>query len=388
MLNMVSIKESKKVHIENKIYDYLNPDYLYIPLEEGYTLNVDNDNIVYKEQVLLKKDNKYIYSPISGKVLGGTESMKGNNKNLKCIVIENDYKEKVNHKKGANKYINKFTKEEFINLIKKYNGYYTDDYLTSKTLVVSGIDIDPFEKTFSLLVNISSDKILEAIDAMSSILELDNVIFALNSEDKENVYNLTNHIGTYPNITLKLVPDMYPIGFKEVLIPHVLTKKQQSNYIYMTVQDVYTIYNVLRRNKPITEKLVTIGGNAIEQSKVINVKIGTSINDVIKNCCKIINNNYYVVINGLLAGKTIETLNNVITSETRSIFINTYERPECDNCINCGLCNSLCPVGLNPKYIMEHKKADKSKCIHCNLCTYICPAKINFKDYLGGNDEQ
>ena len=387
MLNMVSIKESKKIHIEDKIYDFLNPDYLYIPLEEGFSLNVDNDNLVYKEQVLLKKDKKYVYSPISGKVLGGTESMKGNNKALKCIVIENDFKEKVNRKKGANKYINKFTKEEFINLIKKYNGYYTDDYLTSKTLLVSGIDIDPFEKTFSLLVNISSDKILEAIDAMMTILELDKAYFALNTNDHKNVINLTNHIGTYPNINLKLVPDMYPNGFKEVLIPQVLTKKEQSNYIFMTVQDVYTIYNVLRRNKPITEKLVTLGGNAIDESKVVNVKIGTSINDIIKNCCKIINNNYYVVINGLLAGKTIETLNNVVTSETRSIFLNTYERPECDKCINCGLCNSLCPVGLNPKYIMEHKKVDKSKCIHCNLCTYICPSKINFKEVLGGNDE-
>ena len=41
-----------------------------------------------------------------------------------------------------------------------------------------------------------------------------------------------------------------------------------------------------------------------------------------------------------------------------------------------------CPVGLNPKYIKEHKKADKSKCINCGLCSYICPSKINFKECL------
>lgn len=389
MNNMVSIKESKKARFANEIYDYLNPDYLYIPLEEGSTLNIDNNNYVHKEQVLLSKKNKFVYSPISGKVIGGTESMKGNNKDLKCIVIENDFRERVNHKKGTKKNISDYTKEEFCELLQKYNALEHDIDIEAKTLVISGIDKDPYEKTFSVLINIASDKLLEAIDAIVSILGIKNTIFALNIKDKQNVDNLKNHVGTYPNITLKLMPDMYPIGFEEVLIPNVLTRRQFNNgYIFMTVQDVYTIYNVLRRKKPITEKLVTLGGDAIEEPKVINVKIGTSLNDIIKNCCKITNNKYFVVVNGILAGKTIESLNNVVTSETRSIFLNTYDCPEEDNCINCGLCTRLCPVGLNPKYIKEHPKANKDRCIHCNLCTYICPAKINFKKCLGGKDNE
>ena len=121
MNNMVSIKESKKARFANEIYDYLNPDYLYIPLEEGSTLNIDNNNYVHKEQVLLSKKNKFVYSPISGKVIGGTESMKGNNKDLKCIVIENDFRERVNHKKGTKKNISDYTKEEFCELLQKYN---------------------------------------------------------------------------------------------------------------------------------------------------------------------------------------------------------------------------------------------------------------------------
>ena len=121
---------------------------------------------------------------------------------------------------------------------------------------------------------------------------------------------------------------------------------------------------------------------------VVNVKIGTSLTDLIKNTCEVIDNKYYVVKNGLIAGTTLTTLNNVITSDTRSIFLSTVDTTEEKKCINCGLCNRKCPVGLNPKYIKDHPKADRSRCINCGLCTYICPSKINFKAHLGGNDEK
>ena len=148
------------------------------------------------------------------------------------------------------------------------------------------------------------------------------------------------------------------------------------------------IYNVLRRKKPITERLITVSGDAIANPMVVNVKIGTSLSELIKNVCEVTNNKYYVVKNGIIAGTTLTTLNNVITSETRSIFLNSVDTSEEKKCINCGLCNAKCPVGLNPKYLKEHTRADRSKCINCGLCTYICPSKTNFKACLGGNDEE
>ena len=49
-------------------------------------------------------------------------------------------------------------------------------------------------------------------------------------------------------------------------------------------------------------------------------------------------------------------------------------------CINCGLCMSSCPVGINPKYMHfnENKKSKeyKEKCVNCGICSYVCPSKI------------
>lgn len=389
MNNMVTVRKNKKVKFDDTVHNYLNPDYIYIPLKKGFELNIKDGDNIFKEDILLSSNQQNVYSPISGKVLGKTDSTKLNNLNIECIVIENDFKEKVNKKKGSIKYINEYSKKEMLELIKKYNACDKNLNVNCKTILINGIDSDPFEKTYSFIINTFGSKILETIDALTTILDVENTILAIKNSDSENVINLTNNIGTYPNINLKLMPDIYPIGYESVLVNNILNKKQISEgYLYLSVEDVYNIYNVLKRKKPITEKLITISGNAIEKTVVVNAKIGTSMNDLIKNCCEITNEKYYVVINGLIAGKTLTSLNNVVDYDTKSIFLNTRHEESERKCINCGLCNSKCPVGLNPKYIKEHKNADKSKCIHCGLCTYVCPSRINFKPYLGGNHEQ
>lgn len=388
MNNMVTIKESKNIAIDSNVINFLNPDYIYLPIEEGFAINVKSNTDIYKEDILLKSSMKLVYSPISGKVLGKTSSMNASDKPISCVVVENDFREKLKKKKSTEKYINEYSLEDTLELIKKYNAYDRAINPNARILLINGIDSDPFEKTYSHIIDSYSSKILEAIDALSTILKVETTILAINNHDTNNVINLSNNIGTYPNITLKLVPDIYPLSFQDILIKNILSKKQISLGVnYLTVEDVYNIYNVLKRKKPITEKLVTISGNAIESPIVVNVKIGTSLSDIIKNCCHIINKNYYVVINGLIAGKTLKSLNNIITSDTRSIFLNTIDKTPEKKCINCGLCNKKCPVGLNPKYIREHENADHSKCINCGLCSYICPSSINFKPYLGGPHE-
>ena len=153
MNSMVSVKEANKMKIDDKVHEFLNPDYLYIPFDKDLELAVKTNNLIYKEQVLLKSDEKFIYSPISGVVLGKTDSMKLNNKDIECIVVQNDFKEKVNKKKGAVKYINEYKKEEVVELINKYNAF--EEYIPKnpKMMIINGIDPDPYEKTSSLIIN-------------------------------------------------------------------------------------------------------------------------------------------------------------------------------------------------------------------------------------------
>lgn len=60
-------------------------------------------------------------------------------------------------------------------------------------------------------------------------------------------------------------------------------------------------------------------------------------------------------------------------------------------CINCGYCTRICPVDLNPNFIMKALHADDIEdalqyglldCVRCGLCSYTCPSKIELTRIL------
>ena len=60
--------------------------------------------------------------------------------------------------------------------------------------------------------------------------------------------------------------------------------------------------------------------------------------------------------------------------------------PEESNCLRCGRCVDICPMGLSPQQLnMAYLRGrvdllqeyDAMSCINCGSCTYICPAKRN-----------
>lgn len=381
-MNTVKIQNIEMLSNKDVLY-FFNPDYVYVPMFDGFEIKVDDKNIVKREQIIMTNKKKNLYSSISGKVLGKTVDMGYNGKTVSSVVIENDFTETTKKHKGVVRSINNYSVDDLAHLLNLYNT--RDDFnFEGKYLVINGFDFDPYEYTNSFIINYNSDKLLETVDALINILGLENAYFVVNNNDSMNVINLNNNIGTYPNIKLKLIENVYPLGNRTLIVNKVLGKKNPEDVIYLTVEDVLNIYNVLKRKQPIINKYVTLSGVGLSEKAVVCTKIGVSFKDLILNVSNIKLKNYDIVVNGLLAGYRVNNLNEMVTSETRSIFIVPRLKEHTKECINCGLCNSKCPVGLNPKYLLEHKKADRSKCINCGLCTYICPAKINFKNALGG----
>ena len=362
---------------------YLDPDYIYLPIDG----NIEKKR-VYKDDYVCTYNNRICYSSISGNIIGVTEDTYYKKNQVKSVVIKNDFIEKKVKNIPGVKYINDYNKHDLLDLIKKYG--ITEDNMNKKfqRIVINGIDKDPYELTRSYLISKNSDRILETIDALNTIFDTKETILAINNNHSSDVINLLNNIGTYPNIKLKLLANNYPIGFKGVLINNLLNKQKiEDGYLYLTVEEVYDIYKIMKRTLPNDVVYITLAGNAFDKKYIIETKIGVLVRDIINKYFKINLKKYKIVMNGLISGFECAAENTIITRSTRSVFVNTVDNSNEIKCINCGLCNLKCPVGLNPKYLMEHKKADRSKCIHCGLCSYICPAKINFKNYIGGKDE-
>ena len=360
--------------MNDNIKNYLISEYIYIPYDSSLEIKFKEKDYVHMGDILLEGNNKYIYSSVSGILLGLTTI-----NNMKYLVIENDYKDKTSIRKGTKKYINKYTKEELYNMIKKYSIIDNFD-INSKVLVISGISEYIDEISYSMLLKEYTIEILDTIDALIEIMNIRKCFLALTTDDGELIDIMYNNIGTYPKIDLKLFSNNYYIGNKNILI-NKLTNYKNKNYNieYLSIKDILNIYYILKKDNYPSETYITLSGDLIDNKDVIRVKKGTNIKDLLKHFK--IENKDNIIINGLLNGVLLKNNDFIIDNDVRSVFINTNVKYKEQKCINCGLCIEKCPVNINPKY-MYHNKDNKAleykkKCVNCGICSYICPSKIN-----------
>ena len=115
MRKLIKLNNSLNIKFDSKINEYINPEKIYIEILPNFDLLVKQNDKVLKGDILLQNKLNKIKSPISGNIIGTTIINKKN-----YLVILNNYEEK--DKYYTKKRINKFNKENIINILYEY-GY-------------------------------------------------------------------------------------------------------------------------------------------------------------------------------------------------------------------------------------------------------------------------
>lgn len=385
----IAINKDYDIKLDSFVRNYFNPRYIFLPIKKKYKLRVTDNTYIYKNDIVMFDDfGKSIHSSISGKVLGVKDMLYYGNKVIPSLVIENDFKENIRVRKSAKRYLNSYDLKTFKELIDdnslRYKGEYVLDKFEkkSKIFLINGVELEPyFGNNYFLLIN-NVDTILETVDLISGLYDFEKTIIVIKNNDSELVDKFLNQIGTYPNIEFRLVNDVYPIGKEKLL----LKELKIDNAVTLTIEELVWIYNVLKKQAPVTEKIITISGNAVNPKSSINVKLGTLLSEVFINNFDFTEETVDVYLNGVMHGELVDTLKYVITSDIDGIIVNKKCENKEDVCLNCGLCLKHCPMGLNPKFVKENKDKIgddyKDKCLKCGLCNYVCPSNRKLKQAM------
>lgn len=308
-----------------KVLEFLNPRYIFLPLDKKFKLKVRDGEYVYKNDIVAinNKEDKMLFSSISGYVLGVKDmDYIGKNK-VPSLVIENDFKENIRVRKSVKKYLNTITKSEFLNILEDTSLYYKNAYMVEKlksshnSLIVNAIDLEPSFKNKSYILKENVEDILETIDLIASVIDSSKIVFTLKNNDSSIINSVMNAIGTYPNIEVKLLNDEYPNGMEEIL------KKTLNlpDALVLDVEEVYAIYEVLKREVPLTEKYISIFGEGVREGTIIKVKIGSLLSEVFVSICDFSKSSVDVYLNGLIYGNNVNTLKYVIDTNIDGIYV-------------------------------------------------------------------
>ena len=405
---MVSI-ENRKISPNKKIINDIKIQIIYIPLESSYGYKYKpkvkvGDYICIDDVLGIHIGSDFVLkSSVSGTIVGIEKKYISNGNLVDCLVIENDFKEKYRNKLGRKNDITKYSKESFIYMLQnngitgmggkdfptfiKYDIKNKIDYL-----IINGVECDIYTSSDSALMYNYPEEILEAIDAIMEIMNIDKAYIAINETNTQVIKKFLKFINTYPNIKIYPVINAYPSGWERYLVSEItgLTYKeipQEVGVIADNVSTIYSIYELLKYSRPLTEKIVTIAGPGIKKPANYKVKIGSNFSEImLKTDGYNKLENPILVAGGCMMGKSIKSDELIITKELNTILVLEDENTKSKECIQCGKCSEVCPVGLMPVMIMNNQEQSQKlkldKCISCGLCSYVCPSKIEVREIL------
>lgn len=405
---MVTIND-KKISPTKKINDDVKMQIIYIPLESkmGYKYK---ENVRVMDYVcigtVIGKSNVCdipLISTVSGVVVGFQEKYISNGKKVKCVVIENDFKEKYLNKVGKKKDITKYSKNEYVYMLREngitglagsdfptYIKYDTDKKI--KYLIVDGAECEVYASADGALMMNYAEEILEGIDAIMEIMGIEKAYIAINERNEGIIKKILKYIYTYPNIKVYSLPDAYPNGYERYLVSEILGLTYdrlpiEVGVINENVSTIYAIYEMLKYHKPLTERIVTLAGEGVKNPCNYKLKIGTNLSELLmktNNFKKI--KNPILIAGGAMMGKSIASDDFIITKDVNCVLLLEENQDKVYPCIKCGKCSEVCPVGIIPSKILDDPKRALdfkiNKCVSCGLCSYVCPSKIEVRDEI------
>ena len=346
------------------------------------------------------------YSPIAGKVLG--KEMRYSavvGRPINHLVIENDFT--YEEAQDVLKVVSiDDSKEVIFEAIKEAGlvglggaGFPTyvkyNNPQNIHTVLVNAVECEPYLTTDFFATQMEPEMLCKALQFLIKVSGAEKAIVAYKQHkgvEKEPIEAaLETVVANYPNVELRRVPDVYPMGWERLLVKTVFNKEykmlpSEVGVIVNNVQTVIALGHALLEGKPLTKKLVTVSGDGIANPCNIWCPIGTPAKTLIDACGGYTATDVNVVPGGPMCTKAVLKDEFPINPQNGAITVFKYKYVAAEPCLRCGACSDHCPMGLQPvelQIALKTRDTDRmaklngNLCMSCGMCSYVCPSKID-----------
>ncbi|MGJ4348494.1 electron transport complex subunit RsxC [Klebsiella pneumoniae] len=271
-----------------------------------------------------------------------------------------------------------------------------------KTLIINAAECEPYITADDRLMQDCAAQIVEGIRILAHILQPEEVLIGIEDNKPQAISMLRAVLCDAHGISLRVIPTKYPSGGAKQLT-QILTGKQvphggRSSDIGVLMQNVGTAYAVKRAvvdGEPLTERVVTLTGEAVTRPGNVWARLGTPVRHLLNDAGFCPSAEPMVIMGGPLMGFTLPWLDVPVVKITNCLLAPSAsemgEPQEEKGCIRCSACADACPADLLPQQLywfskgQQHDKAtahNLADCIECGACAWVCPSNIPLVQYF------
>ncbi|HED1254164.1 TPA: electron transport complex subunit RsxC, partial [Citrobacter amalonaticus] len=271
-----------------------------------------------------------------------------------------------------------------------------------ETLIINAAECEPYITADDRLMQDCAAQVVEGIRILAHILQPREVLIGIEDNKPQAISMLRAVLADARDISLRVIPTKYPSGGAKQLT-QILTGKQvphggRSSDIGVLMQNVGTAYAVKRAivdGEPITERVVTLTGEAVSRPGNVWARLGTPVRHLLNDAGFCPSADQMVIMGGPLMGFTLPWLDVPVVKITNCLLAPSAtemgEPQEEKGCIRCSACADACPADLLPQQLywfskgQQHDKATAhniADCIECGACAWVCPSNIPLVQYF------
>jgi Na+-translocating ferredoxin:NAD+ oxidoreductase subunit C len=268
-------------------------------------------------------------------------------------------------------------------------------------LIINGVECEPYLTADHRLMLEKGPEIMVGIRILMKALKVEKALIGIENNKPDAIAHLTKLAERQPGISVHPLKVQYPQGGEKQLINALLKKEVPSGKLPIdvgavvhNVGTVFAVYEAVQKNKPLVERVVTVTGKSLSKPSNFLVRIGTPISSLLEAAGGIPEDTGKIVSGGPMMGKAISSTDIPVAKGTSGILLipePEAKRQQVVNCIRCGNCLTVCPMGLEPYLLMTlsrkgiYEKAEEEHvmdCIECGSCAYTCPSSQPILDYV------
>ena len=273
-----------------------------------------------------------------------------------------------------------------------------------ETVILNGVECEPYLTNDHRLMVETTQQVIEGMQILMHVVQAKQGIIAIEDNKPSAISAIQDYLHQHHlDIRLQVLPTRYPQGGEKQLIQSIIGKQipvgKLPMHIGVLCQNIGTckaIYDAVVLGKTLTERMVTVSGDATPQPKNLWVRIGTPMRFIFEQCALTHFESIQILHGGPMMGERMATPDIPVVKSSTGLLAMQQSTMQSvhqleDPCIRCGHCSIVCPINLVPNLLADHCRNDQFEkaedyqlfdCIECGCCSYVCPSNIPLVHYF------